>query len=287
MAENKNNPYGYLFGDSAATQAAQAEVGNRYQTWLNTRRDALERKRTSDVNMARYNALGNLITTMVKPVGWAAGGGGFDGATAGTDKYDNRQYLDSFNSAVKAADDIRNVGSKEAEYQFQLAEDEYKRRQALDKEARTFAEKQMEAEERNRAKQEQKEQEYKLKAELEAQKIEGRIRAINERAQVNYRFKTRGGGSAPKSKVDKILQTAQTEYIKLVQDYYKKLQIGLENLQEPPSYEKFLEDCALKEGVTISTASTGTGTGSTRNNGGTESAGLVQRTESAGLVNNR
>lgn len=283
MAENRNNPYGYLFGDSAATQAAQAEVGNRYQTWLNTRRDALERKRTSDINMARYNALGNLITTMVKPVGWAAGGGGFDGATAGTDKYDNRQYLDSFNSAVKAADDVRNIGSKDAEYQFQLAEDEYKRRQAQDKEARTFAEKQMEAEERNLAKQEQQAQLYQLKAELEAQKIEGRIRTNEERARVNYRFKTRGGKAAPKSQVDDIFKKANSAYADIVKDYYKKLSIGIENLQEPPSYDEFLQNFAREQGVTVSTASTG----STRNSGGTESAGLVQRTESAGLVQNK
>ena len=126
--------YSAIFGEDPATQQAAAQRDSAFQSWLNTRKQSAEQQRTSDVNMAKYNALGNILTTMVQPIGWAVGG---KGRTTGSyQPYDNRQYLEAFNRAVKASDDLRNIGSAEEEYQFKLADENYRRQLALEDEAR-------------------------------------------------------------------------------------------------------------------------------------------------------
>ena len=119
--------YSSLFGESPATQQAREARDLSFQDMLKSRRQSAEQARTDDVQMARYNALGNLLTTMVQPIGWAAGG-----TTGGGQKYDDRQYLNAFNRAVKATDDLRNIGTLEDEYRFKLAEQNYNRMQAMD-----------------------------------------------------------------------------------------------------------------------------------------------------------
>ena len=121
------NLYASIFGETPDTQAAYGARVSAFQDMLNQRKQAVQQQRTDDVKMAKYNALGNLITSMVQPIGWAAGG-----STAGVQPYDNRQYLESFNRAVKANDDLRNIGSAEAEYRYQLAEEAYKRALGLE-----------------------------------------------------------------------------------------------------------------------------------------------------------
>lgn len=121
------NLYASLFGESPATQQARETRNQSFQDMLSSRRQAAEQNRTDNVQMARYNALGNVLTTMVQPLGWAAGG-----STAGVQKYDDRQYIDAFNRALKAQDDLRNIGNAEAEYNFKLAEQDYNRLQSLE-----------------------------------------------------------------------------------------------------------------------------------------------------------
>ena len=99
-----------------------------YQEMMANQRQRLENQRTSDARMARVNALGNLLTTMVQPVGWAIGGA--TPGPAGVEPYDNRQYLEAFNRAVKATNDIRNLGLAEDEFKLRQAEADYKRAQA-------------------------------------------------------------------------------------------------------------------------------------------------------------
>ena len=101
-----NNIYASIFGEAPATRQAREARDSAFQAMLNTRKQTAEQQRTDDVKMARYNAFGNLLTTMVQPLGWAMGG-----STGGVQKYDDRQYISAFNRAVKAADDIRNIGS--------------------------------------------------------------------------------------------------------------------------------------------------------------------------------
>ena len=121
------NLYASLFGESPETQQARETRNQSFQDMLSSRRQAAEQNRTDNVQMARYNALGNVLTTMVQPLGWAAGG-----STAGVQKYDDRQYIDAFNRALKAQDDLRNIGNAEAEYNFKLAEQDYNRLQSLE-----------------------------------------------------------------------------------------------------------------------------------------------------------
>jgi len=83
--------------------------------------------------MAKYNALGNVLTTMVQPLGWAAGG-----ATVSPQKYDDRQYIDSFNRALKAQDDLRNIGTAEDQYRFNLAEQDYNRMRDIEDNERRY-----------------------------------------------------------------------------------------------------------------------------------------------------
>ena len=121
------NIYASIFGETPETQAAYETRNASFQDMLNQRKQAVQQQKTDDVKMAKYNALGNLITSMVQPIGWAAGG-----STAGVQPYDERQYLESFNRAVKANDDLRNIGSAEAEYRYQLADEAYKRALGLE-----------------------------------------------------------------------------------------------------------------------------------------------------------
>ena len=122
-----NNMYASLFGESPATKSAREKRESAFQDMLNTRRQAAQQGRTDNVRMARYNALGNVITSMAQLGGWAAGGG-----TSNVQKYDDRQYIDAFNRAVKAADDIRNIGADEAAYRFKIADEDLKRQQSLE-----------------------------------------------------------------------------------------------------------------------------------------------------------
>jgi len=115
--------------------AGSQDASSIYQRMLNSRRNEIRKQMTSDARMAAFNSLGNVLTTMVQPLGWAAGnamaGGGTPGATSGVQPYDNRQYLEAFNRAIKASDDLRNIGTMEDEYRFKLADEEERRQRAL------------------------------------------------------------------------------------------------------------------------------------------------------------
>lgn len=247
-----NNNYAFLFGDSQAAQQAAAQRGTQFQSWLNTRKQAYERQRTSDVNMAKYNALGNLLTTMVQPVGWAAGNRG-TGATGGFQPYDNRQYIAAFNRAVKAADDIRNIGTQEGEYQFKLADEAYRRQLALDDSMREHTLRQQELEQRDQYKQAQQEQLYQLKGELESQKAAARIERDAQNALLKYRFQI-GGRKASADDSKAFVTKATNAYFAIVQDYEKKRAANIA-VQAPPAFEDFMKQYGRQNGVTVTEGS--------------------------------
>lgn len=166
------NMFASVFGD---TQKARDARDTSFQAMLNTRKQAAEQQRTDDVKMARWNAMGNLLTSLVQPVGWAIGGGG-SGVTGGVQKYDDRQYISAFNRAVKDADDIRNIGSAEAEYRFKLADEDYRRAMAL------------EDEERRRK---QANEDYERKRQIAMQEDEAREKARMDRLQQEYDLRTK------------------------------------------------------------------------------------------------
>lgn len=233
----------------SASQVAYNERNTAFQDMLNLRKQEAEQARTDSVKMARYNALGNLLTSLVQPIGWGIGGG--KGATAGVQPYDNRAYLDAFNRAVKATDEIRNIGTKEAEYKFQLADEKYRRELALEDEARRRANAIADEERRAKIKAEAERQTFERRAALEDQKIEGRIRVNEENAKAKMKFHV-GGRQVSDSVRDNLLKRANAAYAAILQDYNKKKMAGIENLQEPPSYDEFLKSFASGEGVSVS-----------------------------------
>lgn len=160
-----NNMYASIFGESPETQKARENRDKTFQAMLASRRQAAEQNRTDNIAMAKYNALGNVITSMAQLGGWAAGGG-----TSGVQQYDDRQYLNAFNRAVQASDDLRNIGTAEDDYKFKLAEEDYKRKLALEDAERQQA-RMLERQERAAQAREERDQKlHEQKMELEEQK---------------------------------------------------------------------------------------------------------------------
>lgn len=207
----------------------------KFTDWLNSRKQEIEQQRTDAIKMARFNALGNVLTTMVQPLGWTAGG-----VTGGVQPYDSRQYLDAFNRAIKASDDLRNIGTLEGEYQFKLAEDEARRAQALE----DYGQKQAINLETQR-------QIFDMRKELNQEQIEGRIKVAEATAKAKFQFSTRGGQKVTESVRDNLLKRANTAYANILADYYKKKQVGIENLQAPPTYDEFLKQFASQNGYAV------------------------------------
>ena len=217
-----------------AAEEARIARDNAYRSMLDSRRQTLQKQRTDDLAMAKYNALGKVLTTMVQPIGWAVGG-----STAATPQYDDRQYLESFNRAVRANDDFRNIGMAEDEYRFKMADDEYRRQLAL-------------ADYENKAKIEMEKQRqlFDLRSQLNQEQIEGRIRVAEASARAKYNFST-NGKKVSESVRDNLLKRANTAYASILADYYKKKQVGMENLQEPPTYDQFLQQFASENGYSV------------------------------------
>lgn len=164
-----------IFGENESTQKARDARNSAFQAMLNTRKQVAEQSRTDNVAMARWNALGNVLTTMVQPVAWAIGGKG-TGATGGVQKYDDRQYIAAFNRAVKDADDLQNIGNAEAEYRFKLADEDYRRAMSLEDEDR---------------RRKQANEDYDRKRRIAMEEEEARENARMERLQQEYELRTK------------------------------------------------------------------------------------------------
>ena len=95
---------------------ALAERESKLQAMLNARREETQKARTNAARLAQFNALGNALRTLVQPLGWAAGG-----AVSGVQPYDDRQYIDAYNRAIKYGDELRNIGLEEMKYQLDFA----------------------------------------------------------------------------------------------------------------------------------------------------------------------
>lgn len=235
-AETQSQIYDSVFGPEP-TPAETRDA--RFQDWINSRKQAIEQQRTDDVRMARINALGNVLTTMVQPLGWAIGGKG-TGVTGGVQPVDNRQYLQAFERAVKANDDLRNIGTLEGEYQFKLAEDEARRAQALE----DFEQKQaINLETQRRI--------FDMRSQLSQQQMEERIKVAEATARAKFQFSTKNGQKVAESVRDNLLKRANAAYAQILADYYKKKDVGIENLKEPPSYDEFLKQFASQNGYAV------------------------------------
>lgn len=239
--------YDSLFGGPAA-QAAAARRDATFQDMLNARKKVAEQRRTDDARLARLNAFGNVLTTMVQPLGWIAGGKGF-GTTGGVEPYDNRQYLEAFDRAVKAQDDLRNIGTMEGEYDFKIADDNYKRALALEDEARKrqYAVEDAERNARIWAGKEDQRQENRLEVVAAKGDVQKELTELRAKFRV-----TKQGISVD----DRILLKEKENY-----EIYKRQQIALGN--KPMSFEDYMKG----NGYSV-TQNQGGGSGSTGSSGG-------------------
>lgn len=188
------NIYSSLFGESPETQQARENRDLSFQGMLNSRRQAAQQAVTDNATMARYNALGNVLTTMVQPLGWAAGG-----STANVQKYDDRQYIDAFNRAVRASDDLRNIGNAQEEYYFKLADENFRRQQSLE-DAERQQERMIERQElAEQGRMERDQQKYEHQLELEQQKADARMQL--EQFKQSHRVSKKGTGLSVGDKV--------------------------------------------------------------------------------------
>lgn len=234
MPENKTI-YDSIFGNSPAIQAAAAARDASFQDWLNQRKRAVEQQRTEDRRIATFNALGNALTTMVQPIGWAIGG-----STAGVQPVDNRQYLDAFNRALKSNEELRNIGTLEGEYQFKLADEAYRRAQAME-----------DYENKAKIELEKQKQIFDMRSQLSQQQMEERIKVAEATAKAKFQFKTAGGGRATESVRDNFLKRANAKYLDIVADYEKKKNLNIEGLQPPKPYDQFIKEYGPTVGITV------------------------------------
>ena len=209
--------------DKTPAGIARENVDNVLAEMFEKRRQNLEKQRTDDVRLAKYNALGNALTTLVQPLGWAIGGKG-TGVTGGVQPYDNRQYLEAFNRAVKASDDIRNLGLMEDEYKLKRAEQDYQTALALENEERTTR--------RNL-------EEYQAKADIDLNKEsklvmakhEARMKEIDQRygwqkniAEIRNQYRITKDGKDVDASIladaEKKFNTAWSQYMKRISDLY-------------------------------------------------------------------
>ena len=249
--EKQQNVYDSVFGPDSAKQTAAeqaAELRNQsFQDWINSRKQAVEQQRTDDIRMARFNALGNVLTTMVQPLGWAVGGGGFGGTTGGVQPYDNRQYLDAFNRAVKANEELRNIGTIEGEYQFKLANEAARRAQAME-----------DYENKSKIELEKQQQIFDMRSQLSRQQMEERIKVAEATAKAKFQFKTADGGRATESVRDNFLKRANAKYLDIVADYEKKKNLNIEGLQPPKPYDQFIKEYGPTKGIIVDEGSSST-----------------------------
>lgn len=246
-----NNMYASIFGESPETQKARENRDNTFQSMLASRRAAAEQARTDNVAMARYNALGNVITSMAQLGGWAAGGG-----TSGVQQYDDRQYLNAFNRAVKASDDLRNIGTAEDDYKFKLAEEDYKRKLALEDAERQQA-RMLERQERAAQAREERDQKlHEQKMELEEQKAELKQQLQEWKSTHSVTSKSTG------------LSVADRVMLKNLEAYNREAAKEVEYGRTPVPFDKWLAD----RGIDVQSVRPSTGSPSTSKSTATQTA---------------
>lgn len=260
--------YDSIFGAGKAPQMeAETERNLRFQDMLDRHRQAITQQRTDDVRMAQFNALGNVLTTMVQPLGWAAGG-----TTAGVQPYDNRQYLDAFNRAVKANADLRNVGNMEAEYNFKLADENFRRAQALEDEAR-----------RMKLQDAREAATFQRRLDLFNAQNEGRIEL--EHIKGKYRLSAKNTGKSPSEDfTSTFLKRAATAYNNYKADYMKKQAVGIVMAHPLMSWESFLGDFAGKEGYNVNPQTQATDTANRASTTTTSSGSPASTTSNSSKV---
>lgn len=97
--------------------AADQALDQRINDMLQAQYQATEKRRTDAAKMAQIAALGNVLQTAFAPVGWI----GQRGATSQVANPDSRQYITAFNEALKAQQDLGNIGINAAQMRLNIA----------------------------------------------------------------------------------------------------------------------------------------------------------------------
>ena len=240
----------------AAAEAKDQETRRLVQDMFDARRKELEKDRTDDIRLSAFNSLGNALRAMVQPIGWAAGGGRTAGgvATAGVQPYDNRQYLEAFNRAVKANDDIRNLGTQEMEYNINFANKDAERAWS---EYETLA--------NQRFKEDAEERAFNRKLQILDTQQAGRIEL--EHIKGMYKLQKAGGGKVGDDVQTAFLKRAATAYNNYKADYMKKRAFGINPAEPLQTWEQFLGAQAAREGYSV-VDNVGASNGNSGNGGG-------------------
>jgi len=229
-----------LFGDTPEAKAAQAardatEV--RWQELLDSQKQAIQQQRTEDRRVAAFNALGNVLTTMVQPLTW-----GSNGATTASQPVDNRQYLESFQRAMKDNENLRNLATMDKEFQLKQAqEDEALALNEL-KEAAGFKRDTKRYEQR----QQQELERIKARAAAKIETLETQARTWLEQAKLK-----RGGRAVPVSEEKKFHDKVLDEWLKLVAAYDKAVTEGNSMAVRPKDFPEYYNEKAQAAGYSV------------------------------------
>lgn len=222
---------------TAEEQAIPAKINDMLQSQWQAASD----QRTDAHKLAQVTALGNVLQNIFTPVAWGAGGHGK--ATSQPITPDNRAYITAFNEAIKADQNLANVGAQNRQtmlnYEINEAARERARRQSMaDAEA-------------NRA---WKEYERELGQYNELEKIyaRGDVRqnVENLRASLKQRYQLvgRGGKTPEQALAAAIYQKAAQKYF----DDHSRWERGdwPENKPEP-NEGKYMADAASLYGYSV------------------------------------
>lgn len=116
-APASRNPSVYGAFASYDANAADRALDQSINDMLHAQYEATEKRRTDAAKLAKVAALGNVLQTAFVPFGWI----GQKGATSQVAAPDSRQYVTAFNEALKAQQDLANVGVNAAKMRLDLA----------------------------------------------------------------------------------------------------------------------------------------------------------------------
>ena len=124
----------------------KASITDMLRAARDEKKEAIEKQRSSDLQIARMHALSDVMSNLFAPVAWKIGGGGSTSFTSPV-KQDNSGYIEAFNRARQASDKLVNL---DAAYQDAMIdysidkarrEQDYAMRQAMEAQARVWREK--------------------------------------------------------------------------------------------------------------------------------------------------
>lgn len=229
--------YGYMAMAEQPTPEEQA-IPVKINDMLQSQWQAASDQRTNAHKLAQVTALGNVLQNIFTPVAWRAGGQGK--ATSQPITPDNRAYITAFNEAIKADQNLSNVGNQSKQLLLNYE---------MDQAARARARKDKWAEMEYKQAQNDYIAERNLQNEL--LKIQTRFASREElertKADLKSRFNIVGrDGKTPDDKeFEKIVMYVNREYAK---QYGKYIAGQLPEGYELPSKEEFFKQIAPEWG---------------------------------------